>query len=163
MIRCVSLCQINENFVFAFVVVVVKEDGICGSKEQNSYYLCLLSSVRSLSHVWFFATPWIAKLQASLSSPVLGAYSNSCPSGWWCHPAISSFVVPFSPHLQSFPASGSFPVSRFFTSGGQSIGVSASSSVFPMNIQDWFPLGLTSLISLQSDDYLTTYKRNSSH
>ena len=78
------------------------------------------------------------------------AYSNSCPSSQWCHPTTSSSVVPFSSHLQSFPASGSFPMSQFFTSGGQSIGVSASTSVPPMNIQDWFPLGLTGWISLQS-------------
>ena len=83
-------------------------------------------------------------------SPTSGAYSKSCPSRQWCHPTISSRVVPFSSHLQSFPASGSFPMSQFFTSGGQSIGISASASVLPMNIQDWFPLGLTSLISLQS-------------
>ena len=71
-----------------------------------------------------------------------GAYSNSCPSRWWCHPTISSSVVPFS-CLQSFPASGSFQMSQFFASGGQSIGASASASVLPMNIQDWFPLGRT--------------------
>ena len=83
-------------------------------------------------------------------SPTPRACSNSCPSSWWCHPNISSSVVPFSPCLQSFPASGSFPVSHFFASGGQSIGASASASVLPMNIQGWFPLGLTGLISLQS-------------
>ena len=82
-------------------------------------------------------------------SPTPGAYSNSCPS-WWCHPTISFSVVPFFSCLQSFPESGSFPMSRLFTSGGQSIGVSASASVLPMNIQDWFPLGLTGWISLQS-------------
>ena len=85
-------------------------------------------------------------------SPTPGAYSNSCPSSRWCHPTISSSVVPFSSHLQSFPASGSFPVSQFFKSGGQSIGVSASASVLPMNIQDWFPLGWTGWISLQSKE-----------
>ena len=85
-------------------------------------------------------------------SPSPGACSNSCPLSQWCHPIISSFVVPFSSCLQSFPASGSFPMSQFFPSGGQSIEVSASASVLPMNIQDWFPLGLTSLISLQSRD-----------
>ena len=84
------------------------------------------------------------------SSPTLGACSNSCPSSWWCHPTIWSSVVPFSSCLQSFLASGSFPMSQFFTSGGQSTGASASASVLPMNIQDWFPLGLTGLISLQS-------------
>ena len=76
--------------------------------------------------------------------------SNSCPWSHWCHPIISSSVVPFSSCLQSYPASGSFSMSQFFASGGQSIGVSASISVLPMNIQDWFPLGLTGWISLQS-------------
>ena len=82
------------------------------------------------------------------SSPTPRACSNSCPSSHWCHPTISSSVVPFSSHLQSSPASGSFPMSQFFASGGQSIG--ASASVLPMNIQGWFPLRLTGLISLQS-------------
>ena len=74
------------------------------------------------------------------------ACSNSCPSSWWCHPTISSSVVPFSSCLQSCPASASFPMSQFFTSGGQSIGTLASASVLPMNIQNRFPLGLTGLI-----------------
>ena len=73
-------------------------------------------------------------------SPTPRAYSNSCPLSRWCHPTISSSVVPFSSHLQSFPASGSLQMSQFFTSGRQSIGVSASTWVLPMNIQDWFPL-----------------------
>ena len=77
-------------------------------------------------------------------------YPNSCPLSWWCHPTISSSIVPFSSCLQSFPASVSFPMSGFFTSGGQRIGVSASASVLPMSIQDWFSLGLTGLFSLQS-------------
>ena len=76
-------------------------------------------------------------------SPNPRVYSNTCPLSRWCHPTISSSVVPFSSRLQSFPASGSFQMSQFFTSGGQSIGVSASTSVLPVNIQDWFPLGLT--------------------
>ena len=83
-------------------------------------------------------------------SPTPRAYSNSCPLSWWCHPTISSSVVPFSSCFQSFPASRSFPMSQFFTSGGQSIGVSASASVLLMNIQDWFPLGWTGWISLLS-------------
>ena len=83
-------------------------------------------------------------------SPTPGVYSNSSPSSQWCHPAISSSVIPFSSCLQSFPASGAFQMSQFFTSGGQSIGVSDSASVLPMNIQDWFPLGWTGLISLLS-------------
>ena len=83
-------------------------------------------------------------------SPTPGVYSNSCPSSRWCHPTISSSVIPFSSHLQSFPASGSFQMSQLFASGGQSIGVSASTSVLPMNIQDWFPSGWTGWISWQS-------------
>ena len=92
-----------------------------------------------LQHAWL---PYL--------SPTPRACSNSCPLSWWCHPTISSSVIPFSSCLQSCPASGSFPVCQFFASGGQSIGVSASASVLPMNIQDWFPLGLTGWISLQS-------------
>ena len=84
-------------------------------------------------------------------SPTPGVYSNSCPLSWWCHPTISSSGVPFSSSLQSFPASGSFQMSELFASGGQSIGLSASASALPMNIQDWFPLGLTGLVSLLSE------------
>ena len=83
-------------------------------------------------------------------SPTPGVYSNSCPSSRWCHPAISSSVVPFSSCPQSLPASGSFPMSQFFAWGGQSIGVSASALVVPMNTQDWSPSGWTGWISLQS-------------
>ena len=82
-------------------------------------------------------------------SPTPGVYPNSCPSSQWCHPAISSSVVPFSSCSQSLPASGSFPMSQLFAWGGQSIGVSASASVLPMNTQDWSPLGWTCWISLQ--------------
>ena len=83
-------------------------------------------------------------------SPTLGACSNSCPLSECCHPTISYSVVPFSSRLQSFPASGSFPMSQLFSSSGWSIGVSASASVLSMNIWDWFPLGWTGWISLQS-------------
>ena len=96
-------------------------------------------------------TLWPHGLQhARLPSPTPRAYSNSYPSNRWCHPNISSSVVPFSSHLQPFLASGSFVVSHFFTAGGQRIGVSPSISVLPMNLQDWFPLGWTGWISLQS-------------
>ena len=84
-------------------------------------------------------------------SPIPGVCSNSCPSSLWCHPTTSSSVIPFSLHLQSFPASGSFQMSQFFTSYGQSVGVLASALVLPMNIQVWFPLGWTGWISLQSE------------
>ena len=94
-------------------------------------------------------------------SPTPGAYSSSCSSSQWCHPAISSSVVPFS-HLQSFPESGSLQISQFFTSGGQSIGVSASPSVLPKDIQDWFPLGWTGWISLQSKGFSSLLHHHSS-
>ena len=83
-------------------------------------------------------------------SPTPRVYPNSCPLSWWCHLTISSSVLPFSSCLQSFPTSGSFQMSQLFTSGGQNIGVIASTSVHPMNTQDWFPLGWTCWISLQS-------------
>ena len=86
----------------------------------------------------------------SCPSPTPRACLNSCPLSQWCHPTISSSVTPFSSCPRSFPASGSFLMSQLFPTGGQSTGVSASASVLPMNIQDWFPLGLTGLISLQS-------------
>ena len=108
------------------------------------------SSVQSLSRVWLFSTPSTTARQASLSITTPGVYSSSCLSSRWCYPAILSSVVPFSSCLQYFPASGSFQISQFFSSGGQSIGGSASASVLPMNIQDWSPLGWTVLISLQS-------------
>ena len=109
----------------------------------------VISSVQSLSHVQLFVTPWTAARQASLSI----TNSKSLLKLIFIElvmPSISSSVVPFSSSLQSFPASGSFPISQFFTSGGQSIGILVSASVLPMNIQDCFPLGLTGWISLQS-------------
>ena len=90
------------------------------------------------------------QVRPTCASPTPGVYSKSCPLSRWCHPAISSSVVPFSSCPQSLPASGSFPMSQLFASGGQSIGVSASASVLPMNTQDWSPLGWTGWISLQS-------------
>ena len=107
-------------------------------------------SVQSLSRVQLFATLWIAAHQASLSITISRSLLRPCPSSRWCHPAISSSVVPFSSCPQSLPASGSFPMSQLFVSGGQSIGVSVSASVLPMNTQDWSPLGWTGWISLQS-------------
>ena len=108
----------------------------------------LVSSVQFSSVVSDSAAPWGAA--PSCPSPTPGAYSNSCPLSQWCHLTSSSSVVPFSSRLQSFPASGSFQVSQLFASGGQSIGISVSVSVLPMNIQDWFPLGWTGWISLLS-------------
>ena len=109
-----------------------------------------VQSLQSFSHVWLFGTPWTAAPRLPCPSPAPRAYSNSSPLSRWCHPTISSSVVPFSTCLQSFPASGSFPMNQFFTSRGQRIGILASASVLPMNIQDWFLLGWTSWISLQS-------------
>ena len=102
------------------------------------------SSVQSLSHVWLFVTPWTTARQASLSITTPRVYSNSRPLSRWCHPTIWSSVIPFSSHLQSFPASGSFQMSPFFASGGQCIGVSVSASVLGST------LGWTGWISLQS-------------
>ena len=111
----------------------------------------MFSSVQSLSHLLLFATPGTAARQASLSITTSRSLLKLM-SIEWCHTTISSFVTPFS-CLRSFPASGSFPKSQFFTSSGQSIGVSASASVLPMNIQDWFPLWLTGWISLLSKGF----------
>ena len=121
----------------------------CLTYMQNEF-----SSVQLLSRVRLFVTPWITAHQASLSIThswslfkLMSIESVMPPS----HPLLSSpSVIPFSSHLQYFPASGSFQMSHFFASGGQSIGVSASTSVLPMNIQDWFPLGWTAWISLQN-------------
>ena len=117
-----------------------------GRKIELKVQWVQFGSVQLLSPVHLFVTPWTAALQASCPSPTPRVYSNSCPLSQWCHPTISLSVIPFSSRLQSLPASGSFQMSPLFTSGGQSIGVPASASVLPMNIQDWFPLGLTGLI-----------------
>ena len=105
-------------------------------------------------------TLWPCKLKHSkppCPSPTPEVYPNSCPLSWWCHPTISSSVVPFSSCPQSFPASGSFSVSQLFTLGGQSIGVSASTSALPMNTQNWSPLGWTGWIFLQSKGLSTVF------
>ena len=115
----------------------------------QSWLLNFVVVVQSLSHVQLFATPWTAACQAFLTHCLLTC-SNSCPLSRWCHPTISSSITFFSSCPQAFPGSGSFPMSRFFTSCGQSIEASASALALPMNIQSWFPLGLTGLISLQS-------------
>ena len=115
-------------------------------------YVLGYSSVQFSPSVMSDSFPPHGSQQARPPSPSLtpGAYSNSSPLSWWCHPDISSSVILFSSCLQSFPASWSFPMSQFFTSGGQSIGVSASTSVLLMNTQDWSPFGWTSWISLPS-------------
>ena len=126
-------------------------------KGQANFHSAI-NAVPSLAHHHFNSSVISDSLQPhgvqDVSFPCLswnpGVCSNSCPLSQWCHPTISSSVVPFSSYLQSFPASESFQMSQFFISGGQSIGTSTSTSVLPMNIQDWFPLGLTGGISLQS-------------
>ena len=109
-----------------------------------------ISSVQLLSRVQLFATHEPQHARPPCPSPAPGVHPNSCPLSRWCHPTISSSVVPVSSCPQSFPPSGSFQMSQLFTWGGQSIGVSASTSVLPMNTQDWSPLGWTGGISLQS-------------
>ena len=128
---------------------------ICGCyvnlKRDTNVSINKFSSVQSLSPVWL----WAHELQHArppCSSPTARVYPNPCPSSRWCHPTISSSVIPLSPYPQSFPASGSFQMSQLFAWGGQNIGVSASASVLPMNTQDWSPLGWTGWISLPSRD-----------
>ena len=110
----------------------------------------LLITIHLTVPLVFFLEKGLTQTNGILEYCLFRACSNSCPLSWWCRPTILSSVSPLSSCLQSFPASGSFPVSQFVASGGQIIGVSASASVLPMNIQDWFPLGLAGLISLQS-------------
>ena len=115
------------------------------SVSQSSQFSCSVVSNSLWPH-------GLQHIRPPCPSPTPRAYSNSCPLSRWCHPTISSSVIPFSFHPQLSPASGSFQMSQFFSLGGQSIGVSASTSVLPMNIQDWFPLGWTGWISLQSKE-----------
>ena len=124
-----------------------------GPKEREMQSHKSLAVVQSLSCFRLFATPWTAAQKAALSFTISQSLLK-LPSSQWCHPTISSSVIPFSSCLQSFPSSGSFPVSQFFASGGQSIGASASASVLPMNIQDWFPLGWTGWIFSQESSLL---------
>ena len=124
------------------------------SRESSPFSSVQFSSVHLLSSVWLFATPWTVAHQAFLSitnsRSLPKIMSLVMPLSRWCHPTISSSVVPFSSCRQSFPASGSFQMSQLFASGGQSTGVSASISILPINIQDWSPLGWTGWISFQS-------------
>ena len=123
---------------------------------MNEVVICIHNGIFSsvqLSHSVVFYSLQPHELQharAPCPSPTPGVHPNPCPSSWWCHPTISSSVIPFSSCPQSFPASGSFQMSQLFASGGQSIGVSALASVLPMNTQVWPPLEWTGWISLQS-------------
>ena len=113
----------------------------------------LINTVQFLSHIWLFVTPWAEAHQASLFVTKTWSLPNSCPLTHWCHPTISSSVVPFSSCLQYFPGSGSCPMSQLFTLGDQSTGVSASASVLPMNIQGWFLLKLTGLAGFRNKNF----------
>ena len=123
--------------------------GLSASRTMRNKYLFIQFSSVAQSYLTL-CHPIDCKVRPPCPSPTPGVYSNSCPLSQWCHPANSSSVVSFSSCPQSFPASGSFQVSQLFASGGKIIGVSASTIVLPMNIQDWFPLGWTGWISLQS-------------
>ena len=142
---------------YSFEAIIHPWNGFLSPSWENQ--ACPLSMYKYHWGFWWcsvaqsFWSLWSHGLQHTrLPCPSLspGACSKSCSSSQWCHPAMLSSVMSFSSHLQSFPASGSFPMTQFFTSGGQSIKVSASASVLPMNTQDPYPLGLTSLISLES-------------
>ena len=127
-----------------------------GMNREKCYFCCCYIFSIQFSCSVMSDSLWPHGLQYTrlpCPSPTPGACSHSCPSSQWCHPTISSFVVPFSSWPQSFPASGSFQMSQLFASGGQSTGVSASTSVLPMNTQDWSPLGWTGWISLQSKGF----------
>ena len=124
---------------------LTKEARIYNGQRQFSSVQCSCSVMSD--SLWYHG---LQHARPPCLSPTPGVHPNPCPLSWWSHPTTSSSVVTFSSYLQSFPASESFPVSSFFASAGQSIGVSASASVLPMNIQDWFPLGWTGCIALQS-------------
>ena len=147
LLAIVNSASVNNRIHVSFSILVYSvcmlKNGIAGSSIQFSPFICSVVSDSLQPHR-------LQHIRPPCPSPTPRASSNSCQSSWWCHPIISSSVVPFSFLLQSFSASGSFQMSQLFTSGGQSIGVSASTLVLPMNIQDWFPLGWTGWISLQS-------------
>ena len=142
--------QTRQYFILSYICTSIHSTILNNSNEltvcKTSFQFSQFSSVVSDS----LQPLGLQHARPPCPSSVLRVYSNSCSVCQWCHPTISSSVVPFSSHLQSFPASGSFQMSQFFLSGGQNIGVSASASVLPMNIQDWFPLGWTGWISLQT-------------
>ena len=148
---CPSLCPLHQwchsaisfSLLFSFYPQSFPASGTSRSQMFSSAQFS--RSVMSTS----FQPHGLQHARLPCPSPTPGTCSNSCLSSQWCHPTISPSVIPLSSCLQSFSASGSFPRSQFFASDGQSIGVSASASVLPMNTHDWFPLGLTGSISLQ--------------
>ena len=123
--------------------------GFCS--QEHSKRVSRNQSVQLLSRVWLFATPEPQRVRPPRPSQTLRVHPNSRPLSWWCHPTILSSVVTFSSCLQSFPTSGSFQMSQLFQSGGQNTGLSVSTSVLPINTHNWFPLGWTGWISLQSN------------
>ena len=133
-IRKQPKCPSIEETIRNDIIILFSHKNSDGISQTVSQFSCSVVSDYLWSH-----GPQYTRLPCP--SPTSGACSNSCPLSWWCHPTISSSVVPFSSCLQLSLASGSFLVSQFFTSGVQSIGVSTSASALPMNIQDWFPLG----------------------
>ena len=140
---------------FALSAQSAKKTHTCKGKVCKAKFgeLDILQSVQfsSVTQLCLILQPYgLEQARLPCPSPTPRAYLNSSPWNRWCHPTILSSVILFSSRLQSFPASGSFPMNQLFVSGGQSIVASASASVLPMNIQDWFPLGWTGLISLQS-------------
>ena len=136
----------SPMILFFFSIIIFHAWALLEFKHDLNFLIfCCCSVAQSRSTL---CHPGLQHTRLPCPSPTPRVCSNSCPSSWWYHPTILSFVIPFSYCLQSFPASGSFPMSQFFTSGGQSIRVSASASVLPMNIQDRFPLGWADLISL---------------
>ena len=139
-----SLAASNRNWLH--LSYATKRNSLTGLKREDE--ISRFSSVQSFSCVQLFAIRGLQHARFPCPSPNPGACSNSCPLSQWCHPTISSSAISFSSCLQSFLESGSFPRSHFFASGGQSIG--ASATALPINIQDWFPLGWTGRISLQS-------------
>ena len=148
---CLQIVFTNENYMIRIHLFLNFSIGIL-TNDKNSSQVNIFSSVQFscsvVSDSLWPHEPWHAK--PPCPSPTPGVHPNPCPLSWWCHLTISSSVVPFFSCPQSFPASGSFQMSQLFISGGQSIGVSASASVLPMNTQDWSPLGWIGWISLQS-------------
>ena len=143
-LHCLCCCQERESVFFSFCWALLSSQGM--KAPPSGLLLSVQFSVSVVSN-----SLWPHGLQHArppCPSPTPGVYLNSCPLSRWCHPAILSSVVPFSSCPQSLPASGSFQMSQLFASGGQSIGVSASTSVLPMNTQDWSPLGQTGWIYL---------------
>ena len=137
------LSEVSETNIMWYHINVESEKIIQMNMDNSVQFSCSVMSDSLWPHGLQHARP-------PCPSPIPGVHPNPCPLSQWCHPTISSSVIPFSSCRQSFPASWSFPMSQLFTSGGQSIGVSASTSVLPMNTQDWSPLGWTGWISLQS-------------